>query len=558
MDYKEKAKAYDKARKVIKDNLNALNEITETGAEIVNIQSIKNCFYRAFPELKERVDSERIRKGLIKLVKKAGEGYENVIDGVSIENAIAWLEKQGEETSWKPSKEEMDVLYGLAYITNQYDEHKEEIITRLYQDLKREFFNGSSYENMFPNTEDDVRRRSTIQVLEYARSLDNYNQYGKAYIDKNIAWLEKQGESYTQRDVDNAYIEGMAFAKDELEKQGEKKPTNKIEPKFKVGDTIKYFGERQELSEDKHTIKEIKNDMYVTTLDTLIPLKYEGNYELVEQKTTDNVKPKFKVGDFIVNDYCFGKVIEITNDAYLLNTGQGIPFSCEHNTHLWTIQDAKDGDVLQLGEVTAIFKEYIGNGNCRCYCSICNEEFEISVEDGEDNVYGCTNTKPATKKQRNLLFQKMKEEGYVWDAEKKELSPVKLKAGQVLKQDNLSILCLGGRNAVKCNGEHFVIQYPDEWIEVYGEEYDKFFTRLQSSGYYYDFLHNQVKENCNTLWVARDFDGALAVFTNKPVLTKSKNRWIDLTDKNDFFNVLPEYYYPKVTFENSPLQLFHL
>ena len=46
--------------------------------------------------------------------------------------------------------------------------------------------------DMFSNTEDDVRLRSTIQVLEYARSLDAYNQYGKVDIDKNIAWLEKQ------------------------------------------------------------------------------------------------------------------------------------------------------------------------------------------------------------------------------------------------------------------------------------------------------------------------------------------------------------------------------
>jgi cbb3-type cytochrome oxidase subunit 3 len=48
----------------------------------------------AFPEIFDSED-ERIRKALIKLVKKAGEGYENVIDGVSIENALAWLEKQG-------------------------------------------------------------------------------------------------------------------------------------------------------------------------------------------------------------------------------------------------------------------------------------------------------------------------------------------------------------------------------------------------------------------------------------------------------------------------------
>ena len=117
------------------------------------------------------------------------------------------VEEEGKETSWKPSKEEMDVLYSLAYITNKYDEHKEEVITRLYQDLKREFFNDSSYENMFPNTENDVRRRSTIQVLEYARSLDSYNQYGKADIDKNIAWLEKQGKSALEARTDNELVE---------------------------------------------------------------------------------------------------------------------------------------------------------------------------------------------------------------------------------------------------------------------------------------------------------------------------------------------------------------
>ena len=108
-----------------------------------------------------------------------------------------WLEKQDKKSSWKPSKEEMDVLYSLSYITNEYDEYKEDVITHLYQDLKREFFNDSSYENMFSldNKEDDMRRISTIQVLEYARSLDAYNQYGKADIDKNIAWLKKQGET---------------------------------------------------------------------------------------------------------------------------------------------------------------------------------------------------------------------------------------------------------------------------------------------------------------------------------------------------------------------------
>lgn len=148
-------------------------------------------------EVKESED-ESIKTAILNHLKKMWKNSQDDVCGVHVEDAITWLEKQGNETSWKPSKEEMDVLYGLAYITNKYDEHKKEVITRLYQDLKRDFFNASSYENMFPNTENDVRRRSTIQVLEYARSLDNYNQYGKADIDKNIAWLEKQGKETTR------------------------------------------------------------------------------------------------------------------------------------------------------------------------------------------------------------------------------------------------------------------------------------------------------------------------------------------------------------------------
>ena len=153
---------------------------------------------------------------------------DEMIEGLAEEES----EKKLSDESWKPSKEEMDVLYGLAYITNQYDEHKEEIITRLYQDLKREFFNGSSYENIFPDTEDDVRRRSTIQVLEYARSLDNYNQYGKEDIDKNIVWLEKQDKKPQGKSAPEAINERN------IDSQNYLKPTNKVEPKFRAGESF--------------------------------------------------------------------------------------------------------------------------------------------------------------------------------------------------------------------------------------------------------------------------------------------------------------------------------
>ena len=89
MTQEEKAKAYDEAIKVIKDNLNALNEISKTG---VNIQTIKNCFYRVFPELKESED-ERIRKELIKIVND----HYSLFKEIDRAKTIAWLEKQGEQ-----------------------------------------------------------------------------------------------------------------------------------------------------------------------------------------------------------------------------------------------------------------------------------------------------------------------------------------------------------------------------------------------------------------------------------------------------------------------------
>jgi len=137
----------------------------------------------------------------------------------------------------------------------------------------------------------------------------------------------------------------------------------------------------------------------------------------------------YKVGDWIIrcaegfkhNIYLVTEV----KDYYVCEDLKGrrvtFTFNDVHkNFRLWNISDAKDGDVLQLGKVTAIFKEYTGNGTCRCYCSVCEGEFEIPADDGFDNSYGCSDIYPATKEQRDHLFQKMKEAGYEWDTEKKE------------------------------------------------------------------------------------------------------------------------------------------
>lgn len=202
---------------------------------------------------------------------------------------------------------------------------------------------------------------------------------------------------------------------------------------------IEYLFPELKESEDEKTRKELMDFIYVTCFPVKDLKKKERFLDWLEkrgeQKSAENVESKFKVGDFITNDYCLGKVIEITNDAYLLDTGQGIPFSCV-NTHLWTIEDANDGDVLATENFIFIFKNIDDGNGVHYYCQYeiikyeDDNQFDIALPQSLMGRVGnsISHYSPATKEQRNLLFQKMKEAGYKWDSEKKELKKIEQKS----------------------------------------------------------------------------------------------------------------------------------
>lgn len=97
-DYKEK---YKQAVKKIKD---LFNEGEQKGFTII---TYRKDFEKIFPELKESED-ERIRKELIRVFSNR-EKYRiaQSFGDITVSEALTWLKKQGKETSWKPSKEEM-------------------------------------------------------------------------------------------------------------------------------------------------------------------------------------------------------------------------------------------------------------------------------------------------------------------------------------------------------------------------------------------------------------------------------------------------------------------
>lgn len=52
------------------------------------------------------------------------------------------------------------------------------------------------------------------------------------------------------------------------------------------------------------------------------------------------------------------------------------------------------------------------------------------------------------------------------------------------------------------------------------------------------------------MWIARDENGSLYIYDNKPVRRKGR-----FEDESDEYEEISEYYFPEVTWENSPKEL---
>lgn len=146
-----------------------------------------------------------------------------------------------------------------------------------------------------------------------------------------------------------------------------------------------------------------------------------------EQKPADKVEPKFKVGDWIVNNTNKATfLISSVNNGYCtLKDTEGKSYSpclppTEDDYHLWTIQDAKDGDVLtnKYGDVM-LFKGITDDRHICGYCQYSAENRKLYNECSDfPNYY------PSTKEQRDTLMKAMADAGYTFDFEKKELKKI--------------------------------------------------------------------------------------------------------------------------------------
>lgn len=141
---------------------------------------------------------------------------------------------------------------------------------------------------------------------------------------------------------------------------------------------------------------------------------------------------KFKVGDWVVNTITDNveQIIEVTSNEYVCSGILIVSFDNQHLLKKWTIQDAKAGDVLYTPKGCGVEGIFLIEGwkkvedTGRTLCSDIGyrvEEDEI-IAGGLGAIWweGVIDTfYPATKEQRDLLFEKIRENGFEYDSKKK-------------------------------------------------------------------------------------------------------------------------------------------
>ena len=158
--------------------------------------------------------------------------------------------------------------------------------------------------------------------------------------------------------------------------------------------------------------------------------------EPIKEEKVDNankVEPKFKVGDWIVwQNKCYK--VNYNGCGYELVDQNGLSTSLEYgnideNAHLWTIADAKEGDIIYAESKFAIFNfivifSKLENKNVWVYCSVCSDgnyygdDLDHWEFDSDKGFIDLDSYKfyPTSKEQRDILFKSMEEEGYEWDS----------------------------------------------------------------------------------------------------------------------------------------------
>lgn len=251
-------------------------------------------------------------------------------------------------------------------------------------------------EDIFPElkkSEDDKVRKKLIHLVKKSYEQGGYALH-KWEADEMLAWLEKQGKQETLCD-----------------KCKKVQPSHSCQDITALGRCVMEHGQKTAEFHEGDWLCENEPNNYARFIQILETVNVMG-------------KERYRISRDIHNDK---DLVEF----YFL----------EKYYHKFGINDAKDGDVLHCwidGDEFVLIYKGIKDGYITTYCHLY-QKLKLFAE--EPTTMFCRTIQgyftPATKEQRDLLFQKMKEAGYTFDFEKKELKKI-INESQIKKnlQDN--------------------------------------------------------------------------------------------------------------------------
>jgi len=252
----------------------------------------------------------------------------------------------------------------------------------------------NTFHHIFPELKETIDGEKIRKTL-----IENFKWFGDNYPEakwgkdndllvKNIiAWLEKQGE--------------------------QEEPTWSEYDDIHYNKCLSYLESISPRKEDIEWFKSIRSKWYHS-----------------EDQINNVAEPKFHEGDWIVQENIgVYKVIEVCKSWYEVVDNKdkhySIGFDKEYMCHLWTIKDAKDGDVLVYEEEIFMIKSYALWNKIVYHCWYgggilhIHSIYDYLEREDFDKVH------PATKEQRDILFQKMIEENAMIDIMKNEVKTLR-------------------------------------------------------------------------------------------------------------------------------------
>ena len=245
-------------------------------------------------------------------------------------------------------------------------------------------------------SEDEKIRKAIVEFFELQDDNTTYSFIPKKNI---LAWLKKQGKCENIWKPSKEQINALTHF---IRSVGESGYASPYDQNTKLLYSL--------LTDLQQVLQKQDEQNHVNDTD-------EDIVEAVKRTSIlDLVEPKFHEGNWVVqkNSGVY-KVIEICKSWYEVidfeDNHYSISFDKEHMCHLWSINDAKDGDILACNGSIFIFKEEYMAGKPTAYCGLINGVFHVS------SLSCWTNEKcyPATKEQQDLLFSKMKASGWSWN-----------------------------------------------------------------------------------------------------------------------------------------------